>query len=64
MMESLFHICCLMRSSAGIALMMNAHDDFSHEVAAHLQTKDADVRVCNWSTDSEDHSMLPTVTFF
>ena len=43
--------------------MMNAYDDFSHEVAAHLQTIDADVRVCNWSTDSEDHSMLPTVTF-
>ena len=45
----------------GVALMMDARDDFSHEVAAYLQNLDDDVRVCNWGTDADDHPMLPTV---
>ena len=43
--------------------MMDARDNFSHEVAAYLQTQDPEVRVCNWSTDADDHSLLPTVHF-
>jgi len=41
--------------------MMDARDDFSHEVAAYLRDLDDDVRVCNWATDADDHPMLPTV---
>ena len=47
---------------AGVALMMSPRDNFSHEVAAHLQSQDAGVRVCNWD-NVDDHSMLPTVPF-
>ena len=41
--------------------MMDARDDFSHEVAGYLRNLDDDVRVCNWATDADDHPMLPTV---
>ena len=45
----------------GVALMMDARDDFSHEMAGYLQTLDDEVRVCNWATDADDHPLLPTV---
>lgn len=48
----------------GLALMMDARDDFSHEVAAYLQARHAGVRVCNWATDTDDHPFLSTVTCF
>ena len=46
-------------ANTGIALMMHPKDDFAHEVAAHLISLDAEVRVCQWA--DKEQPMLPTI---
>lgn len=47
-------------ANTGFLLLMAPKDDFSHLVAAHLMSKDPEVRVCQWA-DREDWPLLPTV---
>lgn len=48
-------------ANTGVALMMPPKDELSHAIGAHLISKDAGVRVVNYTAGKADYPMLPTI---